>query len=89
MTSPNLTLVNLFSTLEMEFDASAADALINRKKYVTKEAGKIKKRVEKYYSTHRNDEIDIHKWKKQLSVDQILYIENHCMEFMKKVDYKD
>ena len=80
MTSPNSTLISLFSKLNMEFDIMAANAFNNHKHMKTKFK-------EKYYSTYRPSKIDIYKWKKQLTADQIRYIEENCAEFMKKVGY--
>merc|ERR1711874_517837 len=87
MTSPITTLVNLFSTLNMEFDIVAADALYNHTRIIKDPNEEAKnsrtKLVKKYYSTYRTAENDIYKWKKQPSVDQIRNVEENCVEFMK------
>ena len=90
MTAPITTLVNLFSTLNMEFDIVAADALYDHTRIIkdpNENTNKNKDKAMKYYSTYRTAENDIYKWKKQLSKEQIRYVEENCYEFMEKVGY--
>ena len=85
MSSPITTLVNLYSTLNMEFDIVAADTLYNHTR-ITKDPmlGAYKS---KYYSTYRTADNDIYKWKNQLSIEEIRHVEENCVEFMKTVGF--
>ena len=85
MSSPITTLVNLYSTLNMEFDIVAADTLYNHTR-ITKDPmlGAYKS---KYYSTYRTADNDIYKWKTQLRLEEIRHVEENCVEFMQKVGF--
>ena len=90
MTSPISTLVNLFSTLKMEFDIVAADALYNHTRVMKEPTNKRtdkKTKVNSYYSTYRTADNDIYKWKKELSLEKIRYVEENCVDLMQKFGY--
>ena len=85
MTSPITTLVNLYSTLNMEFDIVAADTLYNHTR-ITKDP-QLGVYKSKYYSTYRTADNDIYKWKTQLRMEEIRHVEENCVEFMQKVGF--
>ena len=85
MSSPITTLVNLYSTLNMEFDIVAADTLYNHTR-ITKDP-MLGVHKSKYYSTYRTADNDIYKWKTQLRLEQIRHVEENCVEFMQKVGF--
>ena len=85
MSSPITTLVNLYSTLNMEFDIVAADTLYNHTR-ITKDP-MLGVNKSKYYSTYRTSDNDIYKWKNQLRIEEIRHVEENCVEFMEKVGF--
>ena len=81
----------------MEFDLKAADSIFNHTRAISQ--GMDKKRavngepplfdVNYYYSTYRTADVDIHKWRKELSKEEVKKIEKKCRRFMQKVQYKN
>ena len=81
----------------MEFDLKAADSIFNHTRAISQ--GTDKKRavngepppfdVNYYYSTYRTADADIHKWRKELSKEEVKKIEKKCRRFMRKVKYKN
>ena len=90
VTSPVSTLKDLYSSLSLDFDLYAIEALYNHTR-ATKDNFKHQEQnkmgLSYYYSTYRRADNDIHKWKKELSLDKIHYVEQNCIEFMQKVGY--
>ena len=44
--------------------------------------------MNRYYSTYRTADADIHKWKKELTKEDMRNIEKKCKDFMHKVNYE-
>ena len=90
LTAPITTLVNLYQNLGLDFDISTADALYNHTRALSvtekipKQSGKA---VNSYYSTYRTSDFDIYKWQKELKTQDIVYVEENCVDLMKKVGY--
>ena len=88
--TPISTLVNLYSTLELDFDIFAADSIYNHTRATvgSEKASDKKLKTNQYYSTYRTANNDIFKWKKELNLKKIREIEEKCQEFMTKSGYK-
>ena len=88
LSAPVSTLFKLFSRLNMEFDLKAADSIFNHTRAISQGTDK-KRAVNGYYSTYRTADADIHKWRKELSKEEVKKIEKKCRRFMRKVKYKN
>ena len=74
----------------MDFDIVAADALYNHTRVMKEPTNKKtdkRTKVNSYYSTYRTADNDIYKWKKELSLEKIRYVEENCVELMQTVGY--
>ena len=87
VSSPQLTLRDLYTGLNLDFDEVAAHSLYNHLTRAVPRKNSPKQPSKKYFSTYRGSDNDISKWRSEFPREKIRNIEQNCHEFMEKVGY--